>query len=228
MEKKKLVKNIFKTIFVFFLFYYSWILQVIPIILFDMNVDKLTDKGNVVLTTFSSVALGIILFFIYRDSIKKEFKKFKENFSSNMEIGVKYWMFGILGMIVSNFLIGILFKNGQANNEEAVQSMIGALPWLMLVNAGLLAPWSEEIVFRKSLRDIFKSKWLYVIISGILFGLAHVLGSAEIWSDWLFILPYGSLGLAFAAAYYDSDTVFTPIAIHILHNTLLVLLSIFK
>ena len=202
MNKRNLLKFIIKTILVFILFNYSWLFQLIPVFLFNIDVANISESTNVLLSAFSSFILAIILYFIYRNDIKNEFKKFKDNISTNLDIGLRYWFIGVVAMMFFNCIINIVFKSGQAGNEQAVQSMIGALPWMMLINAGILAPWNEELVFRKSLKDVFKNKWLFVLVSGILFGLAHVLGNTQVWSDWLFILPYGSLGAAFAACYY--------------------------
>lgn len=225
--KKNYLLKIVKAIFIFILFRYSWIFQLIPVFIFRMDVDNLSNAMGVILSGFSSLVLALILFFIYKEDIVAEFKKFKNKWLTNLDIGLKYWVIGLCGMMVSNFIIGLLFNSGQAGNEETVQSMIGTLPWLMLINAGFLAPWNEEIIFRKTLKDIFSKKWVFVLVSGILFGLAHVIGNIDVWTDWLFILPYGSLGLAFAAAYYDTDTVFTPMIFHMIHNVVLVLFSIF-
>ena len=225
--KKNYLLKIVKAIFIFILFRYSWTFQLIPVFIFRMDVDNLSNAMGVILSGFSSLVLALILFFIYKEDIVAEFKKFKNKWLTNLDIGLKYWVIGLCGMMVSNFIIGLLFNSGQAGNEETVQSMIGTLPWLMLINAGFLAPWNEEIIFRKTLKDIFSKKWVFVLVSGILFGLAHVIGNIDVWTDWLFILPYGSLGLAFAAAYYDTDTVFTPMIFHMIHNVVLVLFSIF-
>lgn len=227
MNKKLLWVKIVKVILIFILFRYSWLFQLIPVFVFGLDINNLTNEIGVFLSGFSSFLLALILFFIYRNDIIDEFKKFKNKFLSNLDTGLKYWVLGLCGMMVSNFIISLLFNSGQAGNEEAVQSMIGTLPWLMFITAGFLAPWNEEIIFRKSLKDIFSKKWIYVFASGTLFGLAHVIGNIDVWTDWLFILPYGSLGLAFAASYYDTDTVFTPMIFHMIHNAVLVLLSIF-
>lgn len=224
---KNLIKNIGMAILMFILFFYSWIFQLIPILLFDMDVEKLSGKANVMLSAFSSFVLGIVLFIIYRKDIIVEWKKFKNNFGKNVDIGLSHWFKGLVAMLVFNTILSLVFKAGEANNEEAVQSMITTLPWMMLISSGFLAPWNEELVFRKSIRKIFKNKWLYIGVSGFLFGLAHVFSSATVWTDWLFILPYGSLGVAFAASYYDTDSIFTPIMFHMLHNIVLVLMSIF-
>ncbi len=226
MEKKSVIKGIFRAILVLILFNYSWLLQLIPVFVLNINVEKISDKTNVLLSAFSSALLAIILFIIYRKELSEEFKKFKNNFKENMAVGFDNWIVGLMAMMIFNNIILRIFNGGTAGNEEAVQTMIGAFPGMMLLTAGILAPWNEEIVFRKTLKDIFKNKWLFALTAGFLFGLAHVLGNVSVWTDWLFILPYGSLGVAFALAYYKTDTIFTAMAFHMIHNVLLILLSI--
>lgn len=227
MNKENFIKNIGKVFLIFLLFNYSWMFQVIPVILFNLNVEKLSEASQVLLSGFSSFVLAIILFFIFRKDIVSEFKKFKSKFWDNFDIGIKHYFCGLVIMIISNMIINKLFGGAGANNEEAVQGMITVLPWVMLITAGFLAPWSEELIFRKNIKCLFKNKWFYATASGLLFGLAHVLGQTQNLVDWLFIIPYGSLGFFFATSYYDTDTIFTPILFHMLHNVVLILVSIF-
>lgn len=226
LESKKLMKNIVKGLLVFFLFWYSSYFQLIPILLLKMNIKNLSGSMQVVLSAFSGLVVSLILFLVYRKSLKEDFKKFKDNFDENIDTGFKCWGVGLVAMMVSNIILTVVFKSGGANNENAVQEMIKSLPWLMLINAGLIAPFNEEIVFRKTLKDIFKNKWLFIFFSFLLFGGAHVIGSATTLVDYLYIIPYGSLGAAFAVAYYKTDTVFTSLSLHIIHNTILSLVSI--
>ena len=62
-------------------------------------------------------------------------------------------------------------------------------------------------------------------VSTFILPLLHVLGAKSI-VQFLFILSYGFLGAMFALMYYDTDTVFTSMTIHALHNTILILFSI--
>lgn len=181
---------------------------------------------HVVLSTFSSTIVLFILFFVYRKDLGKDFKKFRKNYLDDMDVGLRYWGIGLFIMFVSNFILTFIFKAGGANNEEAVQEMIKALPLLMILDAGIIAPINEELVFRKSLKDIFNNKWLFALPSFLLFGLAHVIGSAKSVLDYLYLIPYGALGGAFALAYYDTDTIFTSISLHMIHNLILVILSV--
>ena len=225
LDQKK--KAILKGILVFFLFFYGAYIQYIPIMIFHLDVKNLSDTMRVLLSSFSSIVLVFVFFFLYRRDLKKEFQKFRRNFIECMDTGFLCWMIGLAVMMVTNVMINIVFKAGGANNEKLVQSMIHALPWLMIINAGFLAPFNEEIVFRKTIKDVFgKYQWLFVGISFLLFGGAHVIEVAKVWTDYLYIIPYGALGASFAFAYYKTDTIFTSMVYHMIHNTALILLSL--
>ena len=109
-----------------------------------------------------------ILFFIYRKSIREEAKHFFKNFWDCFDVGIVSWTVGLVIMVASNILISTLFDAGVAGNEQSVQSMIASLPWIMVINAGILAPIVEEIVFRKSYEHLIKNKIIYVLISGFI------------------------------------------------------------
>ena len=129
-------------------------------------------------------------------------------------------------MMISNLILFYVLKSGGANNENAVQSMISSAPIWMALRVCILAPFNEEIVFRKTLYDVFKKyKWLFIVISFLLFGEAHVINSANSIIDYLYIIPYGVLGGAFALAYSKTESVFTSMTFHMLHNTAIFLLS---
>lgn len=221
-----LLKGIGKTILTFILFYYSSLFQLIPIMLFNIDLENLSGSMNVMLSAFSSCCLLFVLFFMYRNDINKEWNIFKKDWIDHLDFGVRCWAVGLFLMMASNLVINS-FAGGVAGNEQTVQSMISSLPWLMLINAGILAPINEEIIFRKSFKNVIKNKWIFVLVSGFVFGLMHVLGNVNSWIDVLYIIPYGALGGAFAYAYHKTDTIFTPISFHMFHNIVLVLVSIF-
>lgn len=221
------IYKLVKTIMVFILFFNIYLVQYIPIIIFKMPIQNIGTSMSIILNTFSSVVLLFVLFFIYRKELVKEWKIFKDKLADNLNYGIKYWFIGLLIMFAANLFINIVLHGGQSGNEQTVQSMIDTLPWLMLISAGFLAPFTEEIVFRKSLKDIIKNKYIYIAMSFFLFGLAHVVGNTNNLVDWLYIIPYGALGASFAVSYYKTKTIFTPIAMHMMHNTFLTIVSIF-
>ena len=226
MLKKNSLKYIIRGLIVFLLFHYSVYLQLIPIKLLNIDVHNVSNKMIVLLSAFSSIGIAFILFFIYHKDLKKEFKKFMKDPMGNMDVGMKYWIIGLIIMMVSNLFLSQVLKSSGANNENTVQEMLKSLPWLMVIIAGFFAPFSEEIVFRKTLKDIFKNKWVFAELSFLLFGGAHVIDSAKTIIDYLYIIPYGALGGAFALAYYDTDTIFTSMTMHMIHNLILAVTSV--
>lgn len=221
---KKELKYFIRLLIVFFLFFFSSYLQYIPIMLFKIkNIDGTT---SVLLNSFSNIVLFIILVIMYRKDLVREWKIFKEKSWHNIDIGIKCWLVGLFGMMVFNIILNTIFKANGATNEQAVQKMITAFPWLMLVNGGIIGPFIEEIAFRKAFKDVFKTKWLFIIFSGVVFGLMHVVSSFTSFSNFLYFIPYSSLGIAFCYAYYKTDSIYTSAFLHIFHNTSLILFSI--
>ena len=216
-----------RTIIVFIIFYFSALFKYIPIFLFKLDVNKINNnyKLLILLSTFASLCLFIILFFIYRKDLLEEFKIFKKDIINNLDTGLAYWIIGLTIMFVSNLILIFVFKSGGANNENSVQEYIKISPIIMSINACLLAPFNEEILFRKSIKDICLNKYVFVFLSFILFGGAHVIGANNSLTDWLYIIPYGALGGVFALAYFKTDTVFTSMFFHFLHNFIMILIS---
>ena len=226
LEKKTQWKWI-KSIIVFIGFYYAYFLQYIPVYLFQIDMSKLSNNWNIIveLSCFSEICCFIILLLLYRKDLIEEFKIFRKDPLKNLDTGLSCWLSGLLIMGIANFILANFFHSGGANNEEAVQNLIQALPWLMGIDICIIAPFVEEIVFRKTPKDVIKNKKGYVFLSGLLFGLAHVMGQANNIIDWLYIIPYGAMGASFALAYSKTDTIYTSMTFHFIHNTLLFTLS---
>ena len=216
-------KNIIKTIITFVLFFNIKFIMKLIILIF--GIKKINDSNFTILYLVSYIIMLILLFFIYKKELIEEWKKFKKNISKNLDIGFKYWLIGLAIMIGSNIIINMIFGKGQSNNETAVQSMITALPIVMLISAGIIGPIIEEIVFRKSIKNLIKRKWLFIITSALIFGFVHITSANDI-KQLLFIIPYSALGYAFASMYYETDTIYTSIVMHQIHNITLTLLSI--
>lgn len=223
--RKERVLEICKGLVTFLIFYFSSYLQVIPIAIFNIDVNNYTTTDLAIVNTFTDLILVLILIILYFKELRKEFKTFKDNWKMNMDTAFKYWFLGLMIMCISNIAIGIITSLGTSSNEQAVQGLISSTPYLMLFTAGILAPIAEEITFRKGVSKIFKNKWVYATASGLIFGFLHVMGSSNP-LEYLYIIPYGSLGFFFALTYYDTKSIYPSIIMHAIHNSALVLLSI--
>ncbi len=220
-------KKIIRSISVFLIFTFSIYLQYIPVLLFKLDTNNLSMSIKVLLSIFSSFITLFIFYFIYRKELKKEFSIFKKNLLENIDIGFRYWFLGLIIMMITNSIIIYGLKGNISGNEQVVQQMIKTLPYFMLIDSGLIAPFNEEIVYRKSVRDILgNNKWLFVTVSFLLFGLAHVLDNAKTWIDYLYIIPYGAPGACFALMYDKTNTIFTSISMHMFHNIVLTIITI--
>ena len=195
--------------------------------IFGINYNELSDNKKIMFLLITDVIYLLFLIFCYYKTIKEDLKNYIKNFNTMFEESFKYWLTGLIGMVISNLLIIFLTKNNMANNEEAVRELIDLAPLFMIFNVGIYAPLTEELIFRKGFRDMFNSKWIYIIMSGVTFGALHVVSSVSNISQLLFIIPYSCLGIAFSYNYYKSNNIFSSIVMHSLHNTLAIILYFF-
>lgn len=198
------------------------------LIFFIFNVDASTvsDKNYVIYYTISNISLMVILISIYRKDLIKNFRSYFKNLSANMEVSLKYWLAGFAVMYVSNLIITFVLNKELAGNEMDVRKLLSAMPILMTFNAVICAPVNEELVFRKSFKDIFPNKYVFATMSGLIFGMMHIAGYITSFSDLVYLIPYGALGFTFGLLYYRTDNIFSTITMHSIHNLLATVISL--
>ena len=136
--------------------------------------NNLSTISKVILFVISDLIVLAILFIVYRKTLIKDFKNYFKDFLNNFEQSFKYYLVGLIIMIISNLIIVVFINNKIASNEESVRSLIDILPLYMIFSVSIFAPLTEELIFRKGIREIFNNKYLYIIISGIFFASMHV------------------------------------------------------
>ena len=220
-------KPLIKLSLVLLLFYTSSLFSIIPIYLFNIDINNCNTTLYNILRILPNIGQALVLFFMYKKEIANDFKNFRKNFGQYSDIAIKYWIIGFIIMFITNMIIANITPSKIATNEEGVREIIKAIPLVSVVILGFVAPFSEEIIFRKSFKDAIKTKWVFILTSGFVFGLLHVITSFDYLYDLLYVIPYSSLGIAFALIYYRTNNVFSSIFVHALHNTILVILNIF-
>ena len=200
----------------------------IPIALFNINTDTWSTTFKIIYEFIFDLLFMLIVYLSYRKKINKEFKDYFSNFIDNIELTLKYYIVGLIIMIVSNLIINLFFTGGIAGNEEKVRSLLTNYPLYMIFSISIYAPFIEEMIFRRSIKDTFiketkYTKYLYILTSGLIFGGMHLLEATKA-IEILYIIPYGALGIAFAANYYKTNNIFSTITIHCIHNTVTVIL----
>lgn len=226
MEFYQKYKSIIKTILAFLLFFFSSLIILIPTSIFSIDLNTCSDLVYYSLRLFANLFMAAMLFLLFKKDIIKDFKDFIHNFGSISDIAIKYWVIGLIVMALSNQLIATFTPVKVAANEEGVQAIISSVPIISFVMTTFIAPFCEELIFRKSIRESIKSKIVFILVSGFVFGALHVITSVTSLYDYLYIIPYSALGIAFAKIYVDTDNIFGSIFVHFLHNGILTLLSI--
>lgn len=226
MYMKDKIKSMGLFILLFLLFLFSDLIYILPMDLLNIDYNSLSYNVQTLCSLISSLILGIFIILIYKKYLKEKLIDYKKHFNEYIDLGMKFWFLGLIGMSVTNILIGTFSPVQEANNEVLVQEMLKQAPFLSFLSAAFIAPFLEEMLFRKSLGDIFKNKKLMVFMSGLIFGLLHVVFSLQTPWDLLYTIPYGLLGSSFAYMLYKKDNVFIPITFHVVHNGLLTLISI--
>ena len=165
---------------------------------------------------------ALILGYLLRKDIKRDFLTFKGNFKTYMKyIFPKLGIFFLVYIIIS---VPIALLAGQISTN---QSQLNELPLALTTTMAILfAPILEEFMFRGLLRKFIPNNTAFMIISGLIFGAAHMLYAEENLIMYIYIIPYTLLGYFLARTYAKTNNIFTNISIHFLWNTFAVLLNV--
>ena len=219
-DKNRLIIGL-TSIFVYFFFnlFSSSLLSLIGI-----NVKNLSKTKSMIISLGVSIVVLIILFLINKKRLSKNLKDYKKNYKVLIKRNFKYWMCAIFIMFVTNIAIALIFNRITSANDQGIREIFNVFPLYIVLEAMILAPFTEELIFRESIRNIFKNKYLFIIISGLLFGFMHTLASLENLADYLYIIPYSVPGFFFAYMLYEEDNVLVPITFHAFHNSIAIVL----
>lgn len=227
---KKFMKGMLFSITIFFLYY-----LILPNF-FALIFHKGLKSQNFWILNFSQLAiyLGtflVILLIVHKD-IFKQFKEFIKSPKMFLNTGFTYWIYGVIVMIISNLIVtsivGNIAVNEQTTRDTIIKTPIYAIPTIIF-----FGPFLEELVFRYAFRKSFTKKIPYALFSAFVFGLLHVMTAFDTLTianilahakEFLFLVPYGSLGFFFAKSYYETKNIFSSVIPHILHNSISVLL----
>ncbi len=203
---------------------------IIPIFYFSFfqNIDQNNFWAINLINLSKDLLIALLLIWIFRKSLKKEIISFWKNKKELIKIGFASWGKGILLMVISNILV-ISITGEIAGNEEQNREIMQLLPLYAIIAMCFIGPFIEELVFRKSFKKAFKNKTAFILFTSLLFASLHVINGFDgnftltnilnNWQQLLYLIPYSSLAIFFADAYYKTDNIFTSTFAHCLHNT---------
>lgn len=186
---------------------------------FLINENKLSLKAaNLLLYLF----LTIFFICIYHKDLIKDFKEFKKNYKSILKVTLNFWIKGLFIMIASSFIIS-MFKISENTNQEANIELLKQMPIVEIICATIFAPITEELVFRRGLKNFTTNKHLFALTSGLIFAFVHITSSLDSLSSLImlvYLIPYSSLGIAFGYAYKETNNIYGIICAHSIHNAI--------
>lgn len=200
-------------------------LEGVPFVIMGVDTTTLPIWVKIFYLTMYSVLTASLIMIIYNKKISKDFKDMKKNSIKYFNKYIKYWLIGLFIMMVSNLFINLIVTNDIPSNEQAIRETFNISPLYIFFSAVIYAPIVEELIFRQSIKNIFHNKWLFIIISGLLFGSMHVFGDFKNITDLLYIIPYSTPGIIFAYMLEDSDNICVPMSFHFIHNGILISLQ---
>ncbi|WP_394019497.1 CPBP family intramembrane glutamic endopeptidase [Anaerococcus cruorum] len=196
-----------------------------------VSISKLTSNGEVDLIEISKYQiifgqlLRLILMYLFVVLINKK-RTGKNNIKINYQGFLPdSWKMLVIGLGVAglgNWLISLLFTligdlPSVTNTVEQFNNAFqlnGSLDFfLMLLGAVVLAPISEEILFRglvfEKLKSIYTLPWA-IVLSGVIFGIYHM--------NILQGINTFVMGMVLAFVYYYRRNIMDAILIHIVNN----------
>ena len=191
------------------------------------NINSLSIHKKNICLIIIDIILMIIFYLIYFKDNNTELKRYSKNLTKFLLFGLKMWVIGAILMFTSNILINHFYPTSIATNEEAVQKLLKVSPIYTAFSACIFAPFVEEMIFRKALRKVFNNSIIFIIISGLAFGFIHNISNIGS-HNMIYIIPYGLFGSIFAYTYVKTKSIFVPITFHLMHNTILVIISLYQ
>lgn len=172
------------------------------------------------------VPLVALAIYFFKDDLKNDFINLKENFVKHRTT-VLLGIFGCLALtgVVSQIYMWLGIEGDSANQEIINEVLLGPGWWPMVISVVLIAPFIEEMLFRKIFCGVCEHTCRFkpivtILASTILFALIHVADLENL----KFIFQYIPLAFVITFSYHYSKNIYVPIAIHLLNNLLSVVM----
>ncbi len=175
---------------------------------------------------FNGIYIGtncIVTLLIFRKLLYKELRRIPGRVGKLLAYSllgfVLYW---IANLYVS-FVIGMLYPGFTNVNDAAIDAMAAQDYWIIAICTVVLAPISEELLFRGTLFAGFynRNRFLAYFLSMLLFSAVHVvgyIGMYPIGTLLVCLVQYFPAAFCLCWIYARADSILPPILIHAMLN----------
>lgn len=190
-----------------------------------LGLNNLPNEFRIIVIILYDALLLMGVIFVHLKVIAKDFNDFKRNIKYYINTYYKYWFLNLGLMMISNTLIHFITNITTSTNQAYIVTLLNKYPIYTLITTILIAPITEELIFRLTLRKIFKNDILFILLSGLIFGALHMSVASSL-LELLYIIPYSIPGFIFAYTLTKSKNIFVPVSLHFTHNTIMMLLQL--
>ena len=121
-------------------------------------------------------------------------------------------------MISVNYMINyIVLPDNISNNEESLRLLLKNNIIIYSILLCIITPFLEEVVFRIEFKNIIKNKYIYIIITSLLFSLIHNISDTKL-IELLYLIPYFILSCSLSLIYYKNNNIIYNTILHSLNN----------
>ncbi|MDA1740923.1 type II CAAX endopeptidase family protein [Bacillus cereus] len=169
--------------------------------------------------SYELVALLLLIAFItkYRPLKELVLPTFDFRILKSFRMYIYVLIYYVITLFVDMFVLDKLFPSSVQEQSDALQlSTLEHYPLLLLLASGIFAPIFEELVCRGILLRFFEEKftfWIAVILSSLIFGIAHVYSVGVMFSAFV-------TGIFACLLYKQTKSIIPAVLLHILTNVI--------
>ncbi len=208
----------------FYIFLASFLISFLK--LFNIDYNELSKRVKIICILLTEIITMCSILLVMNKKVTRDFKDIVKNHKTYFKKYFKYWLIAVGIMIMSNMIIGMIMGgNDVSGNEKVIRDTFKISPLYIFITSVIIAPITEEMIFRQSIRNIIPNKILFILVSGLIFGALHIVTGFRGPLDLLYLIPYCAPGFAFAYILADSDNIWISTSLHLMHNGILVALQ---
>lgn len=224
-DSMKLIKTLL--VFISYLLYSN----VISVVFSTFKITNTT-----MISFFADLVFLICIVFVYKDNLKNDFENLKNDYKISKI--VKTVIMWVVIIFIFNILMGALTEIIYPNmlfddNTNAMRTMFKISMPYSLFKTMIFAVIAEELLYRESISDVIKNKYLFILVSSIIYTLMNFIfvgfESNIIVMD---LLSYFLPALLFSTAYVkNNNNIIILMFIKFAYNlipTIMYLLQLYK
>ena len=182
------------------------------------------------LNTFIELIMFVVVLLFYKKYLKKDLVLFKLNKKDYIKKIISYFLIFLVvkyGVALFSSLLLVMLGSDlvTSENQETVVTLAKTMPFMMMISTSLLAPFVEEGIFRLGIKKVINNKYLFILVSGLVFGFMHIFPTElPLYVALIESLNYVTMGLLLAYIYNETDNIYVVVIIHALNNLLSMLM----